>query len=114
VVDLKNPPERFWHCRVQGAGDKDYAVVNDLTFAELQRNVVGPWLAGRPFTISGKIIRAGKEVKQIQIVHTSEPQQASADRAQRRDEVAPHLGLGYQSKVTPVSERRGRDVLAVI
>ena len=80
MVDLQNPPDRFWHCRVQSTGEQDYAIVNDLTFAELRRSVIEPWLAGRPFTISGKIIRAAKEVKEIQIAHTPEPQQTYADR----------------------------------
>lgn len=77
-MDLENPPERFWHCRAQCAGEKDYAVVNDLSFQELQRTVVRPWLAGRPFTISGRIIRTSQEVKEIRIVHTSYPQQVYA------------------------------------
>jgi len=47
-MDLKNPPERYWHCLVEVPGRKKGAIVNDLTFDELDRAVIQPWLADRP------------------------------------------------------------------
>ncbi|MGD1940614.1 MAG: hypothetical protein ACFB0G_04830 [Leptolyngbyaceae cyanobacterium] len=78
-MDLSNPPERFWHCSVQIVGAQYPSVVNDLTFEELNRTVVQPWLAGCPFVISGTIIRSSEQVAEIRIAHTDNTQQHFAD-----------------------------------
>ena len=73
-------PERYWHCYVEMSGVKGRSIVNDLTFAELEKTVVSPWLEGRPFTVSGTIVRSADTVARIKIVHTNEPQQVHANR----------------------------------
>jgi hypothetical protein len=102
-VDLANPPERFWHCRLQCIGETDYAVVNDLTFIELQRTIVRPWRAGHTFTISGRIVRKVEEVKEIRIVHTVEPQRVHAEQydAEMRSS---HINvIGFNRRLLPFS-----------
>lgn len=85
-MDLTNPPERYWHCIVELTGEKRYTIVNDLTFVDLQRTVVHPWLAGRPFTVAGTVIRSSEQVGRIRIVHTPQPQETYAQQhnAERR------------------------------
>ncbi len=78
-MDLSNPPERYWHCSVQVAGEKNPSVTNDLTFDELSRMVVQPWLTGRPFVIAGKIVRSSEQVAEIRIAHTDYSKQHFAD-----------------------------------
>lgn len=78
-MDLSNPPENFWHCSVQTAREKRPSVVNDLSFGELNRLVVQPWLTGRPFVISGTIVRSSEQVTEIRIAHTDYPKRHFAD-----------------------------------
>lgn len=79
-MDLAKPPTQYWHCRVKIAGQKDYSIVNDLTFADLTRSVVNPWLSAQPFSVSGTIVRSSESVTDIRIVHTDQPMQAYSDR----------------------------------
>jgi hypothetical protein len=65
-------------CRDLGCEGTSHRQRHD--FAELERNVVAPWLAGRPFTVSGTIVRSADAVTKIKIVHTTEPQQLHAER----------------------------------
>ena len=62
-VDLSNPPERFWHCQVWMPGENRPAVVNDLTFEELERTIVIPWRSERAFTVSGTLVQSTRAVK---------------------------------------------------
>jgi hypothetical protein len=78
--DLASPPEKFWHCSVKVTGEKDHSVVNDLTFSELSRTIVGPWNNGKPFTVSGTVIRSSESVSEIKITQTPNPQQFYAER----------------------------------
>src|SRR5688500_18758988 len=73
-------PEQYWHCAIRLMGNKRTSVVNDLTFAELQRQIVQPWLQSRPFTISGTIVRQISQVVEIRIAYTPRPQQVYADK----------------------------------
>jgi hypothetical protein len=73
--DINSYPEKYWHCLVKliGSSDySDYSVVNDLSFIELQQQIVDPWLKSHPFTISGKIVRSSNQVEEIKITHTLE------------------------------------------
>ena len=87
-MDLANPPSQYWHCRVKIAGLKDYSIVNDLTFVDLMRSIVNPWLSAQPFSVSGTIVRSSDSVTEIRIVHTDEPMQAYSDRHYGLDPVA--------------------------
>lgn len=79
-MDLTNPPAKYWHCFVKIAGQNDRAIVNDLTFAELERSIVVPWISGQPFSVSGTIVRSNESVAEIRIVRTEHPQQVYADQ----------------------------------
>jgi len=87
-VLLSEHPEHYWHChvRLRGAQDRDYAVVNDLSFAALNAQVVDPWHACVPFPVAGKVVSRREDVEEIKITHTGEPKQSYSDRhyAQRR------------------------------
>jgi hypothetical protein len=93
-MDLTNPPERYWHCVVELPGQKQPAIANDMSFAELQKAVVVPWRAGRAFTVAGTIVRAPDQVLKVRVVHTPQPQEHYATihnermRAQRVTDMA--------------------------
>ncbi len=57
-MDLSDPPDKYWHCKVQLVGEKKYAVINDLTFEELDRKIVKPWHSCSPFAVEGVIVRS--------------------------------------------------------
>lgn len=81
-MDLDSAPAKFWHCRVSLADRKhprDIAVANDITKDQLQREIITPWHQGRPFTVSGKIVKNRDGVEDIRIVHTDHPMQRYAD-----------------------------------
>ncbi|WP_103670554.1 hypothetical protein [Pseudanabaena sp. BC1403] len=77
--DINSYPEKYWHCLVKLIDSSNYSVVNDLSFIELQQQIVDPWLKSRPFTISGKIVRSSNYVEEIKITHTPEIKQLFAD-----------------------------------
>jgi hypothetical protein len=83
-IDLANPPEKFWHCAVKITGEKDHSIVNDLSFSELQRTIVGPWTNGQPFTVSGIVVRSSASVSEIKITHTLSPQESYAEQHNAR------------------------------
>lgn len=107
-MDLHHPPEKYWHCFVKTSGAEEYSIVNDLTYAELSRTIVRPWLAGRPFTVSGQIIRATNEVGDIRIVHTPKAQQAYADEHNAEMRASGIADLATNRRLLPFSE--GEDV----
>ena len=78
-MDLTNPPERFWHCSVQMTGQSKPSILNDVTFDELDRTVLQPWLTGRSFVIAGTIVRSSEQVAEIRIAHTDYPKKHFAD-----------------------------------
>jgi hypothetical protein len=78
-MQSKVPPERYWHCSVKLAGSKDYSVVNDLEFSDLERTIVSPWKEGRAFTVSGIVVRASSQVESIKITNTPHPESHYAD-----------------------------------
>lgn len=84
MVDLQNPPEKYWHCGVKPSKKERMSIVNDLTFSDLKKAVVDPWSAGRPFSISGFIVRSTESVSEIRIAWTQFPQQYYADRHNER------------------------------
>lgn len=68
-IDLSNPPEKYWHCAVKVGDKSPYAVMNDLSFSRLKKNILDPWLSGRQFFVSGTLVKKEK-VSEIRIVHT--------------------------------------------
>lgn len=102
TIDLTNPPEKFWHCAVKLTGEKDHSVVNDLSFAELQRTVVDPWNNGKAFTVSGVVVRSSANVSEIKITHTPEPQKSYADRHNERMKASRVADMATNRRMLPL------------
>ncbi|MGD0252802.1 MAG: hypothetical protein ABSC01_08910 [Verrucomicrobiota bacterium] len=79
---LDKPKQKYWHCFVRLAGKhQEWSVVNDMTFAQLQKQIVEPWHQQKKFTVGGLVIPSRPEVAEIKIVHTRRSQkQAEAER----------------------------------
>lgn len=94
-VERDNYPQQYWHCKVRyGAEWGRYAVVNDLSFEQLKRDIVEPWLESRPFAVAGRIVDPTTPLEEIRIAHTAEPQQAFAqhyDAAMARQRTSDNL-----------------------
>jgi hypothetical protein len=86
---------------------KQGTVVNDLTFADLKREVIDPWLSGRPFTISGLMIRSTDDVQEIKIAHTPQPKETYARQHEMRMQAAGIADLATDRRYLPLTE--GRD-----
>ncbi len=102
-MDFTSPPERYWHCSVKIAGKKDYSVVNDLTFQELDRTIVSPWNTGRTFTVSGTLIRSTESVEAIKITHTDQPRSYYAERHNERMRASRISDLATNRSLLPLS-----------
>lgn len=103
-MDFSNPPDQYWHCMVTLAGDKNFSVVNDLSFDELQKTIVRPWTSGKPFTVGGTIIRSHESVKQIKISHTDMSKQFYADRHYERMRSSGIADMATNRSLLPISE----------
>lgn len=81
-------PDKYWHCHVELTGDgkkKDRsAVFNDLTFDELNQQILAPWHSGRAFTVDGMIIKSIDDVQKIKITNTLQPKSHYADQHNSR------------------------------
>lgn len=98
--------ERFYHCRVKLQGKKssrEYSVLNDITWQELQSRIVLPWHLGKPFTVAGTVVSNASSVEEIQIVHTTEPQQHFADRHNERMRSSGIADMATDRKLLPFS-----------
>lgn len=107
-IDLTNPPERYWHCSVKVSGEKKYAIVNDLTFTELERTIVEPWNSGRTFTVSGTVVRSSSDIAEIKIAHTDNPQSFYAEQHNARMRASGIADMATNRHLLPLSE--GTDV----
>jgi REase_DpnII-MboI len=110
-MDLTNPPTSYWHCLVEVPGQKNAAIVNDLTFQDLKRTVITPWHSGSPFAVSGTIVRSD-QVTKIRIVHTQEPQDTFARRHDSSMRASGIADLATNRRSLPFSE--GEDVTFVL
>ncbi len=106
--DLASPPEKFWHCSVKVTGAVDHSVVNDLSFSELNRTIVGPWNEGKPFAVSGTVIRSSASVSEITIAHTPNPQQSYAERHNASMRASGIADMATNRKMLPL--RQGTDL----
>lgn len=76
-LDLSTPPEKYWHCAVKIGEKSRHAVINDLSFDQLIRNIVDPWKSGRQFSVSGTLVKQGN-ITEIKISHTPNPAEVYA------------------------------------
>lgn len=109
AVDFSKYPEKFWHCQLhflKPRGTKtsrDYAVINDVTFAEIRKQIVEPWHQNRPFSVAGTVVTDRKNVEKIQIVHTPQPQQHYSDQHYAKMHAAGIADLATDSSLLPFS-----------
>jgi predicted nucleotide-binding protein len=79
---MEQYPERYWHVYIKlpatGKSKATEAVVNDLAFADLERDFLRPWQESRPFAVSGIIIRDQASLEAIRVSQTDQPQSAFA------------------------------------
>ncbi|HEY9777673.1 MAG TPA: DUF4062 domain-containing protein [Planktothrix sp.] len=71
-----SPNDLYWHCLVElksGSRLDSTATVNDLTFAEIDAQVVQNWLSERPFAVRNVVVHDQDAVKTIRIVRTDAP-----------------------------------------
>lgn len=93
---------KFWHCHVQLLGEKKSAVVNDLTFAELERQIIEPWHCGATFPVAGLVVRNRDEVQNIKITHTDRPQSDIAAEFDARSRANGVVDMATNRKMLPV------------
>lgn len=79
-IDPTKPPAKYWHCGVKIGTGKKYSIVNDLTYEELQEAIVKPWNKGRPFSVSGVIVRSSDSVSEIRISWTQQSKEFYANQ----------------------------------
>lgn len=79
---VNNRPKNYWHCYIRlGGKTPDWSVANDLTFGELQKQIIEPWHHEKKFTVSGLVIPNRSQVAEVKIVHTRRSQkQSEAER----------------------------------
>lgn len=106
-MEAENFPERYWHCSAKIAKQKEGAVVNDLTFADLKKGIIDPWRSGLPFTISGLVIRSTDEVQEIKITQTPQPKETYARQHDMRMQSAGIADWATDRRYLPLTE--GRD-----
>lgn len=76
-------PDKYWHFLVALPGTKKEArqgIRNDLTFAELRREVIEPWKEKRQFTVEGVVVTDQALVSDIRLVQTPQPVKIYADQ----------------------------------
>lgn len=75
-------PKNYWHCCIQlGGKNPNWSVVNDLTFDELQKQIITPWQQEKKFAVGGLVIPNRSQVAEVKIVHTRRSQkQIEAER----------------------------------
>jgi hypothetical protein len=76
-------PDRYWHCLVALPGLKKevrQGIRNDLTFADLNREVIDPWREKRQFTVEGVVVTDQALVSDVRLVHTPQPMKFYADQ----------------------------------
>jgi hypothetical protein len=75
-------PKNYWHCHIQlGGKNPNWSVANDLTFDQLQRQIIEPWHQEKKFAVSGLVIPNRSQVAEVKIVHTRRSQkQYEAER----------------------------------
>ncbi|MHB8252158.1 MAG: PD-(D/E)XK nuclease domain-containing protein [Acidiferrobacter sp.] len=101
-------PERYWHCSVKMIGTENPSVVNDLSFQDLEKTIVSPWNARRPFTVAGTLVRSTDSVESIRITHTDQPQSYYARHHEQRMSAAGICDLSTNRKLLPISKGTDR------
>jgi hypothetical protein len=101
-------PSQYWHCYVKLQGNKKYAVHNDLSFEQIQSQILSPWHQSSPFTVSGKILTKDSQIEEIKVTQTDEPQRVWADRHNDRQRANNVCDMATDRCMLPI--RHGRDM----
>lgn len=78
--ELASYPDRYWHCSVTLVGKSKASVVNDLSFEELQKQIVLPWHQDGVFPVSGLVVNGRAAVHSIRIAQTDKPKEDFANQ----------------------------------
>ncbi|WP_172118245.1 TIR domain-containing protein [Halomonas hibernica] len=104
-------PDEYWHCHVELIGDakkKDRsAVFNDLTFDELNQQILTPWHSGRAFTVDGMIVKNIDDVQKIKITQTSQSKSHFAEKHNNRMRNSGITDMATDRRLLPLSS--GKD-----
>jgi hypothetical protein len=95
-------PEKYWHCYVQVIGLKTYAVCNDLSFDDLQRQMIDPWHRGVRFPVAGLIVPSRDQVQKIRITHTPQPKEHYAQEFNYRRRSAGINDMSTDRQMLPI------------
>jgi hypothetical protein len=105
--DVASPPEKYWHCKVHLNGEKRPAVVNDLTFRDLEHTILMPWRAGRTFTVPGTLVQSSASLKEIKITQTDQPQRHYADQYNNSMRNSNFVDMATDRRLLPLT--KGKD-----
>lgn len=109
--ETKKFPDQFWHCHVELVGDtkkKDrLAVFNDLTFEELEEQILKPWHSGKPFTVDGVIVKSIDDVQKIKITNTPQSKSYYAEQHDNRMRSSGIADMATDRRLLPLSS--GKD-----
>lgn len=104
-------PDKYWHCHVELVGDgqkKDRsAVFNDLTFDELNQQILTPWHSGRAFTVDGMVVKNIDDVQKIKIAHTSKTKSYFAEKHNSKMRSSGIADMATNRRLLPLSS--GKD-----
>jgi predicted nucleotide-binding protein len=107
----KTYPDQFWHCHVEltGNGNKKdkSAIFNDLSFEELEEQIVKPWHSGRPFTVDGMIVKDINDIQKIKVSNTAHPKSFYAEQHNNRMQHYGIADLATDRRLLPLSN--GKD-----
>lgn len=107
MEELDDMPEKYWHCHVELVGDgkkKDRsAVFNDLTFDELNQQIVKPWHSGRAFTVDGMIVKNINDIQKIKITNTPQPKSYYADQHNEKMRRSNIADMATDRRLLPLS-----------
>jgi hypothetical protein len=100
--------DRYWHCYVarKGGRSKGWAVANDLTLEQLQKQIIEPWQRNVQFVVSGLVITKS-DVGSIRITQTDDPQSAYAQRHDSEMRAAGIADMATDRRMLPIE--KGRD-----
>ena len=101
----------FWHCHLELKPDgkrTPSATANDLTRAELESQVIQPWVNGRSFSVAGLVVHSRSDVARIRLASTDKPAQVYADAYNERMRRGVVMDLATDRKIVAVLEGRDR------
>lgn len=104
---MSQHPPYHWHCLVKTADSDGAAVVNDMSFSDLERQVLAPMSKRQAFLIGGSLISGLDRVQRIQIVHTPQPLAYYASQYDNRMQVSGIADFSTDRRLLPF--QRGKD-----